>query len=112
MAQKPMFVQHYVVNVSKVYTKNTAIQGETEEFSAISFKNIGDVDLTVNDFPLPAGSTMVSYRQELPAIDRTEYQIVFDPAGVGSKQVYVNQTKVVRSVVREVDEVCLTEKGK
>lgn len=70
-------------------TKNQVIMGE----HGVSFKNTGDVDVTISGFPLASGDPMITFPVDKHERDRTTYRLIFNSAGVGTKQVWMIRKK-------------------
>lgn len=70
-------------------TKNTVITGE----HGVSFKNTGDIDVTISGFPLASGDPMITFPVDRHERDRTTYRITFNVSGTGTKQVWMIRKK-------------------
>ena len=73
-----------IMAADKVFTYN-----EANKMISISFKNVGDVDATINQMELKAPtatttSVMRSYTGEKFIVDTSDWQLVFDKASAGT----------------------------
>lgn len=77
--------------------ESTAVQAK--KANGIIFKNIGDVDASINGIPLPAGTTNDDFARNHPGdVIVNAFQLVFKTGTLGSNQ----SVAVIRVMTNEI----------
>ncbi len=76
---------------------------DNDGFSAISFRNTGSDHATINDVhTLNTTDSMLTFGNELPALDSTKYKITF--AGAVGPKIEVCKTYIVKYIRIKIEE--------
>lgn len=82
LGNKLLLPQFTVSRTMVAYSQAQSFKAQPKErMAAISFKNVGTVDATVNGLELKAGDPMMTFDGDLGMIDNTTYELKFAATG-------------------------------
>lgn len=86
-----------VIYRTSLISANQTWETKNKKVNAILFRNAGDVDITINNEPVAAGSTYQVINNGLDGdIDTTNYKIFFDSATAGTAPKVVIREKIYK----------------
>lgn len=84
------------------YSDNTAVYPQF--CNGLIFRNMGDVDATINGIPLPAGSVNDDFNNNFPGdVMKNEFRLVFEPTSIGTNPFVSVIRKFEDTIAKELE---------